>query len=65
MNADPKSARQLFEQSLEQSKKLKSQEGVLQARSAIRRLNIKQYETPQHLSPGPSTNTESGAVPNE
>ncbi|KAI0000213.1 hypothetical protein BJV74DRAFT_876989 [Russula compacta] len=65
MNADPKSARQLFEQSLEQSKKLKSQEGVLQARSAIRRLDIKQYETPQHPSPGPNTNTKSGVVPHE
>jgi hypothetical protein len=44
MNGDPKSARQLFEQSFEQSKKLKSQEGLMQARRAIRRLDIKQYE---------------------
>ena len=44
MNDDPKSARQLFEQSFEQSKKLKSQEGLMQARRAIRRLDIKQYD---------------------
>jgi hypothetical protein len=51
MNDDPKSARQLFEQSFEQSKKLKSQEGLMQARRAIRRLESKQYDTPQHTSP--------------
>lgn len=45
MNDDPKSARELFEQSLEQSKKLKFQEGMVQARSAIRRLDNKQYDT--------------------
>jgi hypothetical protein len=47
MNDDPKSARQLFEQSFEQSKKLKSQEGLMQARRAIRRLDSKQYDIPQ------------------
>ena len=50
MNGDPKSARQLFEQSFEQSKKLKYQEGLMQARRAIRRLDIKQYDTPQYPS---------------
>jgi hypothetical protein len=46
MNDDAKSARQFFEQSLEQSKKLKFQEGVMQARNAIRRLDNKQFVTP-------------------
>jgi len=46
MNDDPKSARQFFEQSLEQSKKLKFQEGMTQARNAIRRLDNKQFATP-------------------
>jgi hypothetical protein len=46
MNDDPKSARQFFEQSLEQSKKLKFQEGMTQARNAIRRLDNKQLAIP-------------------
>ena len=65
MNGDPKSARKLFEQSLEQSKKLKSQEGLMQARGAIRRLDIRQYDTPQHPSPRPDNSTQSGSMPNE
>ena len=62
MNRDPKSARQLFEQSFEQSKKLKSQEGLMQARRAIRRLDIKQYDTPQHESPQRDNSTQMGSV---
>jgi hypothetical protein len=46
MNDDPKSARQFFERSLEQSKKLNFQEGMMQARNAIRRLDNKQFATP-------------------
>ncbi len=65
MNGDPKSARQLFEQSFEQSKRLKSQEGLMQARRAIRRLDIKQYDTPQHPSARPDNNIQTGSVPNE
>jgi len=62
MNGDPESARQLFEQSLGQAKKLKFQEGIMQARNAIRRLGIKQYGTSQTPSPQPNSNTK---VPNE
>jgi len=65
MSGDSKSARQLFGQSLEQSKKLKFQEGMTQARSAIRRLDMRQYDTPQHPSPWPDNDTKSGSVPNE
>ncbi len=66
MNGDPQSARQLFEQSFEQSKKLKSQEGLMQARRAIRRLDIKQYDTSQHPSPPQrDNNVQTGSVPNE
>jgi hypothetical protein len=60
MNDDPKSARQLFEQSFEQSKKLKSQEGLMQARRAIRRLDIKQYDAPQR-----DNSTQTGSVSDE
>ena len=62
MNGDPKSARQLFEQSFEQSKKLKSQEGLMQAKRAIRRLDTKQYDAPQHPSPQPDNSTQTGSV---
>jgi hypothetical protein len=65
MNDDPKSARQLFEQSFEQSKKLKSQEGLMQARRAIRRLDIKQYDAPQHSSPQRDNSTQTGSVSDE
>ena len=65
MNNDPKSARQLFEQSFEQSKKLKCQEGLVQARRAIRRLDIKQYDTAERPSPQPDNSTQSESVPNE
>jgi hypothetical protein len=65
MNGDSKSARQLFEQSFEQSKKLKSQEGLIQARRAIRRLDIKQYDVPQQPSPRLDTSTQPGSLPNE
>jgi len=65
MNGDPKSARHLFEQSFEQSKKLKSQEGLMQARRAIRRLDIKQYDLPQHPSPQRDNNTQTGSVSGE
>lgn len=65
MNNDPKSARQLFEQSFEQSKKLKFQEGLVQARRAIRRLDIKQYDTPERPSPQSGNSTQPGSVPNE
>jgi hypothetical protein len=57
MNDDPKSARQFFEQSLEQSKKLKFQEGMMQAKNAIRRLDNKQYATPPPPPPPPPTAT--------
>lgn len=50
MNDDPRSARQMFEQSLEQSKNLKWQEGMAQARNAIRRLNRLQFDAPSHPS---------------
>jgi hypothetical protein len=60
MNGDPKSARQLLEQSFEQSKKLKSQEGLMQARRAIRRLDMKQYDAPQR-----GNSTQTGSVSNE
>jgi hypothetical protein len=63
MNDDPKSARQFFEQSLEQSKKLKFQEGMMQARSAIRRLGNNM--TPQRPSVPLDDNSKSGSVPNE
>jgi len=46
MNGDPKSARQMFEQSLEQSRDLRWQEGLAQARNAIRRLDRRQFEEP-------------------
>jgi hypothetical protein len=62
MNDDPKSARQLFEQSFEQSRKLKSQEGLMEARRAIRRLDIKQYDAPQHPSPQRDNSTQMGSV---
>jgi hypothetical protein len=62
MNGDPKSARQLFEQSFEQSKKLKSQEGLTQARRAIRRLDIKKHDTPQ---PQRDNGIETGSVSDE
>jgi hypothetical protein len=65
MNGDPKFARQLFEQSFEQSKKLKSQEGLMQARRAIRRLDIKQYDAPQHPSPQRDNSTQTGSVSDE
>lgn len=65
MNGDSKSARQLFEQSFEQSKKLKSQEGLMQARRAIRRLDIKQYDTPQPPSPQQDNSTQTGSVSDE
>ncbi|KAH9998596.1 hypothetical protein BJV77DRAFT_940428 [Russula vinacea] len=65
MNGDSKSARQLFEQSFEQSKRLKSQEGLMEARRAIRRLDIKQYDTPQHPSPRSDTGTQPGSLPDE
>jgi hypothetical protein len=52
MNGDPMSARQMFEQSLEQSKNLRWQEGMAQARNAIRRLNREQFDVPSH-SPDP------------
>lgn len=65
MDGDPKSARQLFEQSFEQSKKLKSQEGLMQARRAIRRLDIKQYDAPQHPSPQRDNSTQTGSVSDE
>jgi hypothetical protein len=65
MNDDPKSARQLFEQSFEQSKKLKFQEGLMQARRAIRRLDTKQYDTPQPPSPQRDNNTQTGSVSDE
>ncbi|KAH9031632.1 hypothetical protein EDB85DRAFT_2074057 [Lactarius pseudohatsudake] len=58
MNGDPKSARQKFEQSLEQSKNLRWQEGMAQARNAIRRLDREQFDAPPHL-PDP----ELGIVP--
>lgn len=58
MNGDPKSARQKFEQSLEQSKNLRWQEGMTQARNAIRRLDREQFDAPPHL-PDP----ELGIVP--
>ena len=58
MNGDPKSARQMFEQSLEQSKNLRWQEGLAQARNAIRRLDRRQFEEPSQL-PDP----ELGIVP--
>ncbi|KAI0278096.1 hypothetical protein BGY98DRAFT_1097003 [Russula aff. rugulosa BPL654] len=65
MNGDPKSARQLFEQSFEQSKKLKSQEGLMQARRAIRRLDSKQYDTPQHTSLQRDYSTQTRSVSDE
>jgi hypothetical protein len=58
MNGDPKSARQMFEQSVEQSRNLRWQEGVAQARNAIRRLDRRQFEEPS-LPPDP----ELGMVP--
>ncbi|KAI0252470.1 hypothetical protein BJV78DRAFT_1281594 [Lactifluus subvellereus] len=63
MNDDSKSARQLFEQSLEQSKKLKWQEGVTQGRNAIRRLERKQFDAQVYTSP--RSDAESGSVPSE
>ena len=63
MNDDAESARQLFEQSLEQSKKLKWQEGVIQGRNAIRRLERKQFDTQVYTSP--RSDTKSGSVPSE
>jgi hypothetical protein len=59
MNGDPKSARQMFEQSLEQSKNLRWQEGLAQARNAIRRLDRRQFE---ELSPA---DPEPGIVPDK
>lgn len=58
MNGDPKSARQMFEQSLEQSKNLRWQEGLVQARNAIRRLDRRQFE-----EPSPPLGPEPGSVP--
>ena len=58
MNGDPKSARQMFEQSLEQSKNLRWQEGLVQARNAIRRLDRRQFE-----APSPPLDPEPGIVP--
>ncbi|KAI0298704.1 hypothetical protein B0F90DRAFT_1818571 [Multifurca ochricompacta] len=63
MNDDSKSARPLFERSLEQSKKLRSQEGIILARNAIRRLDRKQLDASLHPSPPPDA--KSGSVPNE
>ena len=57
MNGDPKSARQMFEQSFEQSKGLRWQEGVAQARNAIRRLDRRQFEEPSPL-PDPELGKE-------
>ncbi|KAI9507588.1 hypothetical protein F5148DRAFT_1203714 [Russula earlei] len=59
MNGDPEFARQLFEQSLGQAKKLRFQEGITQARSAIRRLDIKQSQPPL---PQPDNKIEPGSV---
>jgi hypothetical protein len=58
MNGDPKSARQMFGQSLEQSKNLRWQEGLAQARNAIRRLDRRVFE-----EPSPPPDPEPGIVP--
>ena len=58
MNDDSESARQMFEQSLEQSRNLRWQEGMMQARNAIRRLDREQFDAPSRPS-----NPELGTIP--